>query len=53
MPQCEICGMEVETTQNCKSCDSQFCPECGDNTKQLCYDCLGWREDINPQEELN
>jgi len=46
MPICEICGMEVEKVHVCTECQSKFCKECGDVKQQLCYDCLGWTEDV-------
>lgn len=56
MPICEICGIEVEKTEECSECSSKFCEECGDIKKKLCYDCLGWSEDIDEEwveDDLN
>ncbi len=42
MPICEICGMEVIDVHECSQCEANFCDECGDTKRMLCYDCLGW-----------
>ena len=36
--------MEVVTVSECSNCGAQFCYECGDIKRKLCYDCLGWGE---------
>jgi len=36
--------MEVQEVNVCKDCESNFCSECGDVKRKLCYDCLGWEE---------
>jgi hypothetical protein len=56
MPICEICGMEVEKVQECTECHSKYCEECGDTKQKLCYDCLGWTDDIDEEwteDDLN
>jgi hypothetical protein len=50
MPTCEICGMEVVEVHDCKECEAKFCNECGDTRANLCYDCLGWEDDITSEE---
>ena len=47
MPICDICGMEVIEVFDCCECEAKFCEECGDNKKKLCYDCLGWVDDVD------
>ena len=49
MPICEICGMEVATVYECSDCGAQFCEECGDIKRKLCYDCLGWEEEVEEE----
>ena len=51
MPICEICGMEVTETHECVECASKFCDECGDTKLKLCYDCLGWEDDVDEDPE--
>ena len=46
MPVCEICGMEVADVYDCIECKSLFCEECGDLKAKLCYDCVGWEDDL-------
>lgn len=48
--------MEVEKTLECVECQSKFCEECGDVKQKLCYDCLGWTEELDEdfiEEDLN
>lgn len=47
MPVCEICGMEAVNVHECSQCECKFCDECGDVKRMLCYDCLGWEEDLD------
>ncbi len=44
MPTCDICGMNVASVHECSQCGANFCDECGDVKRGLCYDCLGWEE---------
>ena len=43
--------MEVVKVYGCSRCESKFCDECGDIKNKLCYDCIGWEEDIDDQLE--
>jgi hypothetical protein len=51
MPTCEICGMEVIEVNDCKECEAKYCKECGNTRAKLCYDCLGWENDITSEED--
>jgi hypothetical protein len=51
MPTCEICGMEVVEVHDCNDCEAKFCRECGNTRINLCYDCLGWENDITSEED--
>jgi hypothetical protein len=56
MPICEICGMEAPEVEECKECQSKYCEECGDSKQKLCYDCLGWTDDLGEdrvEDDLN
>ena len=53
MPICEICGMEVVEVDTCKECEAKFCNECGDVKAKLCYDCMGWEDEILDDDEHN
>jgi hypothetical protein len=43
--------MEVVEVHDCKECEAKFCEECGDTRSKLCYDCLGWENDITSEED--
>jgi len=45
MPECEICGEQVNKVHRCKNCDALFCAECGSISDKLCTDCLEEDED--------
>ena len=45
LPLCDICGMESQVLHDCCECGAKFCPECGDEKRKLCYDCLGWTDE--------
>lgn len=49
MPICEICGWEIAEANKCSKCEANFCGECGNIKRKLCYDCLRW-EDENLDE---
>lgn len=51
MPTCDICGMKVASVHECSQCGANFCDECGDVKKRLCYDCLGWEEEAEEEWE--
>jgi hypothetical protein len=51
MPTCDICGMNVASVHQCSQCGANFCDECGDVKKGLCYDCLGWEEEEEEEWE--
>ncbi len=51
MPICDICGMEVASVHQCSQCGANFCDECGDVKRKLCYDCLGWEEEAEEEWE--
>ena len=56
MPICEICGMEVDKVEECTECHSKYCEECGETKQKLCYDCLGWTDDLDEEwaeDDLN
>jgi hypothetical protein len=44
MPECEICGEEVEKVYRCKVCGVNFCEFCGSIEKMLCSDCMDEEE---------
>jgi len=41
MPECEVCGEQVEKVTTCKSCGTRFCEDDGDPTEKQCIYCLG------------
>ena len=56
MPLCEICGMEAQEVKECIECHSMYCEECGNTKQKLCYDCLGWTDDVDEEwaeDDLN
>lgn len=50
MPTCDVCGMSVASIHQCSQCGANFCDECGDVKRGLCYDCLGWEEEEVEEE---
>jgi hypothetical protein len=50
MPECEICGEDVETVYRCKNCDASFCEYCGSRVEKLCIDCLD-KEEVSDEDE--
>ena len=51
MPICEICGLEIVETHKCKECEAKFCEECGNVKAEICFDCLGWMENGEENED--
>jgi len=45
--------MEVVEVDTCKECEAKFCNECGDVKAKLCYDCMGWEDEILDDDEHN
>jgi len=46
--------MEAVAVYECSRCGAQFCNECGDIKRKLCYDCLEWKEsDGDDSEDLD
>jgi len=39
MPECELCGEEVDKVYECKNCGALFCPKCGSVKEKLCRYC--------------
>jgi hypothetical protein len=40
MPECTLCGEDVDRVVKCSECGERFCDECGEPSEKLCVFCL-------------
>ena len=45
MPECAICGLDVDEVTRCKTCGDKFCSDCGEPKEKLCIYCIEDDED--------
>jgi len=50
MPECEVCGEQVEKISRCKSCGTSFCEDDGDPEEKLCIYCLEEGDNVDLDE---
>jgi hypothetical protein len=48
MPECELCGEDVDKLYECKMCGTMFCEYCGLVEDRICLNCM---VDLEYEEE--
>jgi len=53
MPECEVCGEQVDKVYKCKNCGTRFCEDDGSVSEKLCIYCMEEEEDTGDEEKLD
>jgi predicted nucleic acid binding AN1-type Zn finger protein len=51
MPECEVCGEQVDKVYKCKNCGTRFCEDDGSVSEKLCIYCM--EEDTGEEEKVD